>query len=846
MACGNLLVANDFNLFIFGDHTQSNVDSEGRVAVGGNATYSNYGIGDKLTVSTTRADLIVQGNMNISSGTNFSGNSVIYPAGTVLQYTMTNNNRVPDQPLVQTPIDFTAAEQSLASLSLNLAALGPNGTVASNFGQIVLTGADPDLNVFTFNGNNVDGEGLALDTANGINIIAPSGSTILVNVGGENVGFGSYTIFRNGLTPPDSEGSLILWNLFQATTAFNQNLSILGSVLAPYADWQAIGFGNINGTLVANSLTNTTGTLEAHNHPFTGCLPSTDLPLTTTTTMTPAVVLPMTSTTSFSPTTTTTTTTASSSTTTASTTTASTTTTTASTSTTTMLPTTTTATSTNTASTTTSAPPTSSTTTAAVITGPVITATKTANVATAKVGDTITYTITVANSGIAAADVLITEVFPEGVVFILSSLRINGGRFSGVDITEQVALGTILPGQTISIQFDVFIATRPPGGIVTNSGFVLVDPPGTTPVTCNPGQLPIITDLGVPPTGQMLPVLPVFKPGITPEPGEFTNFGPVRDRNGNVLLRQPITVPGVIITPILGLTIPVTAGTLQPIVTVNPVIVAPVASTPTQSLQVFKSFIDISLFVGQRITYTVVVTNDGSTVSGATTLVDTLSANGIFIPGTVRVNNVLRLAADPAAGISLGPIVPNNSVIVRYDVLVTGGGTLTDSARATAEFLLPGNQVSLRTFQSAAVSNPISGIMASSFANFTKKASVQNAKVGDTFAYQFVISNLSADIVASDVILFDRLANELHFVSGSLRVDGIPQLDPQIGIFLGTFNPGVTRTVSFSVQVAMEPTGRVISNQGVLFFDFRFGTGCFRAGLLTNVSRVTIVEEEEE
>ncbi|MGO4369238.1 choice-of-anchor A family protein [Paenibacillus sp. MCAF20] len=210
MACVNLGIANDFNVFVFGDHTQSFVDSEGRVAVGGTATYTSYGIGDTLPVSTTRPDLIVQGNINVSMGTNFAGNTVIYPDSEIINYTMTNNNGVPNQPLVGTPIDFDLAEQELAALSLNLSAVTPTGTVANNFGQIVLTGTDPAFNVFTFNGNNVDGNGLRLDTANGIDIVAPAGSTIIINVGGTDVGFGSYTIFRNGVTSTREDGATIL------------------------------------------------------------------------------------------------------------------------------------------------------------------------------------------------------------------------------------------------------------------------------------------------------------------------------------------------------------------------------------------------------------------------------------------------------------------------------------------------------------------------------------------------------------------------------------------------------------------------------------------------------------
>lgn len=45
----NFGLANDYNVFVFGDMTLSNTDAEGRVAVGGNATLSNYGIGAGIT-----------------------------------------------------------------------------------------------------------------------------------------------------------------------------------------------------------------------------------------------------------------------------------------------------------------------------------------------------------------------------------------------------------------------------------------------------------------------------------------------------------------------------------------------------------------------------------------------------------------------------------------------------------------------------------------------------------------------------------------------------------------------------------------------------------------------------
>ena len=44
----NFGLANNYNVFVLGDMNLSNTDAEGRVAVGGNATLSNYGIGSGI------------------------------------------------------------------------------------------------------------------------------------------------------------------------------------------------------------------------------------------------------------------------------------------------------------------------------------------------------------------------------------------------------------------------------------------------------------------------------------------------------------------------------------------------------------------------------------------------------------------------------------------------------------------------------------------------------------------------------------------------------------------------------------------------------------------------------
>ena len=91
----NFGLANDYNVFVFGDLNLSNTDAEGRVAVGGNATLSNYGVGAGITPlppANTDPSFVVDGSVDVTGGSNASGNTVINPNSSVINYTMGNPN----------------------------------------------------------------------------------------------------------------------------------------------------------------------------------------------------------------------------------------------------------------------------------------------------------------------------------------------------------------------------------------------------------------------------------------------------------------------------------------------------------------------------------------------------------------------------------------------------------------------------------------------------------------------------------------------------------------------------------------------------------------------------------
>jgi len=249
--------AQDYNLFILGDVNLSNTDAEGRVAAGGNATFENYSVASKLSTSTANA-LVVGGNLGFTNGT-VTGDLHVGGSTGLTRVNVTGGT------FHDEPIDFTTAGASLNALSFFLASQPSTGTVGAGPLGLTLTGNSNALNVF-----NLTAAQLASANNNGLNINAPVGSTVVINVDGASHSLANFQMYVNGSASESNPLiNSILFNFANATNLTDSNVSVYGSILAPNA---ALDFGylHVNGTLIGASLT---GHVEVHNYPFTGTLP---------------------------------------------------------------------------------------------------------------------------------------------------------------------------------------------------------------------------------------------------------------------------------------------------------------------------------------------------------------------------------------------------------------------------------------------------------------------------------------------------------------------------------------------------------------------------------------------
>jgi choice-of-anchor A domain-containing protein len=254
----------------------TNADITGRVAAAGMVT-SGTTIGSNLYSdpwgSQASFDMVSTGGLNPGEQFNINSHGNVYAPGSNGNFNFNGGgHRVTTG---SSGIDFNALRTSLDNESLSLAALTANGEVlGTNHSSVnpsffVLKGTSSTLNIFNITAAEFG------DTNHPLDIIAPEGSTIIINVDGKAVTLGTGIYYNDRQNSGDSStNSNILFNFSNADTV-TINGQLTASALAPFAILS--GNSQMAGTFIAAAIGQTG---EVHNQEFTGTLPNTPVAAT--------------------------------------------------------------------------------------------------------------------------------------------------------------------------------------------------------------------------------------------------------------------------------------------------------------------------------------------------------------------------------------------------------------------------------------------------------------------------------------------------------------------------------------------------------------------------------------
>ena len=308
--------AAEYNLFTLTDATLHQSEIGGKAAIGRDAVFEKLEVGKELCPASANScppygsdsSLIVKDNLTWQSGINYSGNTVMLPDGRYKANEVIYKNADGKRQPIRThtlPVDFINTFRYLSCASKKWA--NPcellNLTKVFNYnGHILLVGINKTLNVFNIHADRIcepeditGTDGNSFINIRSIILITPEGSTSLINVSGETVNIGNFTVLRCFDTPSlltfafnfrfndmgtgritnAEDAKLILWNFHEADRIIITNACIPGTLLAPQAYVVAKG-SHLEGNVIAKSLEACAHGLkntEIHNCLFCGCLP---------------------------------------------------------------------------------------------------------------------------------------------------------------------------------------------------------------------------------------------------------------------------------------------------------------------------------------------------------------------------------------------------------------------------------------------------------------------------------------------------------------------------------------------------------------------------------------------
>ncbi|MGL5086325.1 MAG: beta strand repeat-containing protein, partial [Clostridium sp.] len=499
--------------------------------------------------------------------------------------------------------------------------------------------------------------------------------------------------------------------------------------------------------------------------------------------------------------------------------------------------------------------------------------TKTVDKTSPNVGDIITFTFLIPNSGTSVANsVYLTDTIPSQLTFVPGSVIINGvpSTIANPVPPSSIPLGSIAAGSAAGVSFQVIANTISTTSIVNVGAISFVDPtttiPGaviTSPATisaigaeltgANFGTSTKVANLATVPVGSTVTfTVTLVNSGSIPATS-VTFVDPMP--NGLTFIPGSVSING-IPAPSANPTTGITLGTIpagginviiftttvtsmpvpNPLVNIGNILFsdsqgsgktsqttgATVLAVPGPSANLGSSTKVPSstvVFTGDTLTYTVSIPNTGSLSAINVLAVDTLPAGFTYIPSSATVNSV-SIPGAPLPGFNIGTIPAGTTSVLKFDVLVPATVPISPIALNYIELIY--NDTAGNSYNN--LIGPAINFINQSTANLSgarKGNDVTSASVGQTINYTITIPN-TGTAAARNVTVLDLLPSGISLtgtpvvtgasgpISGDLTV--IP------GLNIGTISAGTTATVNFNLLVNSVPNPSTFVNVATISY----------------------------
>lgn len=348
------------------------------------------------------------------------------------------------------------------------------------------------------------------------------------------------------------------------------------------------------------------------------------------------------------------------------------------------------------------------------LTGAILTLNKSASVEQVMLDSIVTYQLEMENTGNAPAEVTLTDTLPEGTSFIPNSLLKDGVPIPGANPQEGLQIGILPINKKVTIQFQIIVSSIPDSFTLINvatasytfqamDGRLITKELISNPVTLfvSPSQLSIYYYAN---TNQ------TFEGDIITFFIQITNTGKEDIRNAVVstllsgemsFLPGSVVIDGLLapdLDPSAGVTLPFVAANTTTQISYQVKIGKKTTSTPLTSvatllyidqgeeITIRSNPVSISYLLPvltfsvnilpdqvtyeDTVIYEVLIRNEGEIPVEA--VYDLHQASELsLVPGTVKINGILRPEISLATGLPLGTLIPHSRIYITFESTVS-------------------------------------------------------------------------------------------------------------------------------------------------------------------------------
>lgn len=215
--------------------------------------------------------------------------------------------------------------------------------------------------------------------------------------------------------------------------------------------------------------------------------------------------------------------------------------------------------------------------------------------------------------------------------------------------------------------------------------------------------------------------------------------------------------------------------------------------------------------IGDIITYTISLYNNGTATATNVVMTDLIPQGENFINNSIYVDTINKVGVNPALGIDLSSISIGQLSTVTFQAQVVNIPVLNPMVNtAQIDFQYVDSTIVLSSIVN---SNSISTTVSAAILSLTKTAP-SIISLGSTLTYTVNVSNIGS-VTANNVTLLDTIPEGTTYVSGSATINGVTAPNspaPPTGLNIGNLQNGYMFDLVFKVNVVSLPASGFITN----------------------------------